>query len=77
MALTKVAILDDYQGIADPFFAKLDSSKYQVVSLKDTVLPYNHPDNTQEGRDVLVERLKPYEVICTCIDLQAKLRVSG
>ncbi|CEI64507.1 hypothetical protein FVEN_g12002 [Fusarium venenatum] len=65
MASTKVAILDDYQGIADSFFAKLDSSKYQVVSLKDTVLPYNHPDNTQEGKDALVERLKPYEVICT------------
>src|SRR5688572_1167243 len=53
MAPTKVAILDDYQGVADPYFAKLDSSKYEVVSLKDTALPYNHPDNTQSGRDAL------------------------
>jgi hypothetical protein len=77
MASTKVAILDDYQGIADPFFAKLDSSKYQVVSLKDTLLPYHHPDNTEEGRDALVERLRPYEVICMFGNLHARLRVIG
>ncbi|KAH7196604.1 D-isomer specific 2-hydroxyacid dehydrogenase [Fusarium flagelliforme] len=65
MAPTKVAILDDYQGVANPYFAKLDSSKYEVVSLKDTALPYNHPDNTQSGRDALVEKLQPFEIICT------------
>ncbi|CAG7561309.1 unnamed protein product [Fusarium equiseti] len=65
MVPTKVAILDDYQGVADPYFAKLDSSKYEVVSLKDTALPYNHPDNTQSGRDALVEKLQPFEIICT------------
>ncbi|KAI6769502.1 hypothetical protein HG530_004131 [Fusarium avenaceum] len=65
MALTKVAILDDYQGVADPFFAKLDSAKYEVVSLKDTALPYNHPENSQAGKDALVEKLKPFDVICT------------
>ncbi|SPJ87030.1 related to formate dehydrogenase [Fusarium torulosum] len=65
MAPTKVAILDDYQGVADPFFAKLDSAKYEVVSLKDTALPYNHPENSQAGKDALVEKLKPFDVICT------------
>ncbi|KAF4447416.1 glycerate dehydrogenase [Fusarium austroafricanum] len=65
MALTKVAILDDYQGVADPYFEKLDSSKYEVVSLKDTALPYNHPDSSQENKDAIVEKLKPFEVICT------------
>ncbi|KAL4730769.1 hypothetical protein ACLX1H_002808 [Fusarium chlamydosporum] len=73
MSPTKVAILDDYQGIADPYFAKLDSSKYEVVSLKDTALPYNHPDNTQSGRDALrtpfpaelIERLPSLRLLLT------------
>ncbi|KAF4497337.1 glycerate dehydrogenase [Fusarium agapanthi] len=65
MAPTKVAILDDYQGVADPFFKKLDTSKYEVVSIKDTLLPYNHPDSSHSNKDALVERLKPFDVICT------------
>jgi hypothetical protein len=75
MAPTKVAILDDYQGVADPYFAKLDSSKYEVVSLKDTALPYNHPDNTQSGRDALVEKLQPFEIICMRHDLHSRVGV--
>ncbi|KAM5384439.1 hypothetical protein ACJZ2D_001475 [Fusarium nematophilum] len=46
MAPIKIAVLDDYQGFADPYFGKLDSAKYEVVSIKDTLLPYNHPENT-------------------------------
>ncbi|KAF4976255.1 hypothetical protein FZEAL_7044 [Fusarium zealandicum] len=65
MTSIKVAILDDYQGFADPYFDKLDSEKYQVVSIKDTVLPYNHPENPQSGKDALVKRLQPFDVICT------------
>ncbi|KAJ9428154.1 glycerate dehydrogenase [Fusarium oxysporum] len=65
MAPTKIAILDDYQGVADPFFKKLDPSKYEVVSIKDTLLPYNHPDSSQSNKDALVERFKPFDVICT------------
>lgn len=64
MAPIKVAILDDYQGLADPYFEKLDSAKYDVVSIKDTLLPYNHPDNPQSGKDELVQRLQPFDVIC-------------
>ncbi|KAL2675424.1 hypothetical protein Neosp_011609 [[Neocosmospora] mangrovei] len=64
MAPIKVAILDDYQGLADPYFEKLDSVKYDVVSIKDTLLPYHHPDNSQSGKDALVERLQPFDVIC-------------
>ncbi|KAF5571623.1 glycerate dehydrogenase [Fusarium phyllophilum] len=65
MAPTKVAILDDYQGVADPFFKKLDPSKYEVVSIKDTLLPYNHPNSSRSNKDALVERFKPFDVICT------------
>jgi hypothetical protein len=77
MAPTKVAILDDYQGVADPFFAKLDSDKYEVVSLKDTALPYNHPENSQAGKDALVEKLKPFDVICTYHESHANVDMSG
>ncbi|KAF5027719.1 hypothetical protein F66182_203 [Fusarium sp. NRRL 66182] len=65
MAPIRVAVLDDYQGLADQFFEKLDSAKYEVVSLKDTSLPYNHAENTQSGRDALVEKLQPFDVICS------------
>lgn len=64
MTPVNVAVLDDYQGFSDSYFEKLDSSKYQVVSIKDTLLPYNHPENDQSGKDALVKRLEPFEVIC-------------
>ena len=64
MAPTKVAILDDYQGFADSYFEKLDSSKYEVASLKETLLPYNHPDTPQSIKDELVKRLEPFDIIC-------------
>lgn len=63
MAPIKIAVLDDYQGFADKPFSQLDSSKYNVTSLKDTLLPYNHVDTPQSVKDELVKRLEPYEII--------------
>lgn len=60
----KVAVLDDYQGISEPKFKALDSSKYEVSFFKDTIRPYNHPDTTQDVKDQLVKRLEPFTVIC-------------
>lgn len=64
MAPIKVAVLDDYQGFADVHFEKLDADKYEVTSLKDTLLPYNHPDTPPSVKDALVTRLEPFEIIC-------------
>lgn len=64
MVPTKIAVLDDYQGFADSYFEKLDSSKFEVTSLKETLLPYSHPDTPQSAQDELVDRLKPFEIIC-------------
>lgn len=64
MAPIKVAVLDDYQGFSDPHFNKLDSAKYEVISIKDTLLPYNQPDTPQSVKDALVKRLQPFEIIC-------------
>ncbi|KAI5467516.1 hypothetical protein BGZ63DRAFT_469184 [Mariannaea sp. PMI_226] len=64
MAPIKIVVLDDYQGFGDPHFAKLDIAKYEVTSIKDTLLPYNHPDTPQSVKDALVKRLEPFEVIC-------------
>ncbi|KAK3497314.1 uncharacterized protein B0T23DRAFT_410737 [Neurospora hispaniola] len=61
----KVAVLDDYQGISEPKFKALDSSKYEVSFFKDTLRPYNHPDTTQDVKDQLVKRLEPFTVIST------------
>ncbi len=60
----QVAVLDDYQGFADPVFKALDSSEYEITSLKETLLPYNHPDTPESVRDELVKRLQPFDIIC-------------
>lgn len=64
MATIKVAVLDDYQGAAEPQFKELDPAKYEVTYFKDTLLPYNHPDTPQSAKDALVQRLGPFQVIC-------------
>lgn len=60
----KIAVLDDYQGFAEPIFQKLDSSKFQVVIFRDTLRPYNHPETAQDEKDKLVKRLEPFGIIC-------------
>lgn len=62
----KLAVLDDYQGFAEPHFKELDSAKYDVTIFRDTLLPYNHPDTPQEVKDQLVKRFQPFAIICTC-----------
>lgn len=61
----KIAVLDDYQGFAEPIFDKLDASKFDVTIFRDTLLPYNHPATPQDEQDKLVARLEPFPVICT------------
>ncbi len=64
MAPIKVAVLDDYQGGAGPFFKALGAPAYAVTIFKDTLLPYNHPDTPQAVKDELAARLEPFHVIC-------------
>ena len=64
MTPSKIAILDDYQGFADSRFDKLDSTRYEITSFKDTLLPYGHPDTPQSVKDELVKRLEPFDIIC-------------
>ena len=59
-----VAVLDDYQGISEPHFKALDPSTYKVTIFRDTLLPYNHPDTSEDAKKKLVERLQPFNVIC-------------
>lgn len=60
----KVAILDDYQGFAEPTFQKLDSGKFQVTIFRDTLRPYNHHETSQDEKEKLVKRLEPFNIIC-------------
>ncbi|CZR54851.1 probable glyoxylate reductase [Phialocephala subalpina] len=57
-----LAILDDYQGIAEPYFAPLKST-FSITVFRDTLLPYNHPATPQNIKQQLINRLKPYTVI--------------
>ncbi|KAM3440216.1 hypothetical protein MY4824_002205 [Beauveria thailandica] len=60
----KIAVLDDYQGVAKDYFGTL-GEEFQVSYFKDTLLPYNHPATPQSVRDALVTRLEPFEIINT------------
>ncbi|KAI0968307.1 D-isomer specific 2-hydroxyacid dehydrogenase [Xylaria arbuscula] len=54
-----VAILDDYQGIAEPIFTHI-SPKIDVKTFPDTINPITHEDKV-----ALVKRLQPFTVIST------------
>jgi lactate dehydrogenase-like 2-hydroxyacid dehydrogenase len=58
----KVAILDDYQGIAEPHFEPLKPA-FSITVFRDTLLPYNPPSTPQNVKEQLVDRLKPYTII--------------
>ncbi|KAH9903825.1 D-isomer specific 2-hydroxyacid dehydrogenase [Xylariomycetidae sp. FL2044] len=63
--MTKIAVLDDYQGLSKPYFENLQSPEYDVTTFTDTLLPYNHPDTTESAKEGLVDRLKPFDIICS------------
>jgi lactate dehydrogenase-like 2-hydroxyacid dehydrogenase len=54
---TRIAILDDYQGLSAPYLAKLPSPA-DITVYKDNIWPEPDPS-------ALIERLKPYDVIST------------
>ncbi|KAM3511469.1 hypothetical protein MY11210_004896 [Beauveria gryllotalpidicola] len=60
----QIAVLDDYQGVAEQYFGTL-GQEFKVSYFKDTLLPYNHPATPQSGRDALVQRLEPFDIINT------------
>lgn len=64
MAPTTVAVLDDYQGLSQAAFKKLDPSLYQVTTFQDTLQPFNYPATRQDDKDKLVKRLEPFDIIC-------------
>lgn len=55
----KVAVLDDYQGIAAAKLLHLQS-RIDVQTFADNISPA-----TQEGKNALIERLRPFTVIST------------
>ena len=60
----KVAVLDDYQELSKPHFKAL-GPEYEVAFLKDTLPPYNHPATSPGDKEQLVQRLAPFNIICT------------
>ncbi|KAJ8066495.1 hypothetical protein OCU04_005554 [Sclerotinia nivalis] len=58
----KLAVLDDYQGIASKHFEMLKPT-FEITTFPDTLLPYNDPSTPQDVRSQLVERLKPFAII--------------
>ncbi|CAI4218893.1 unnamed protein product [Parascedosporium putredinis] len=62
-SVLNVAVLDDYQGFSESFFATLDPASFKVTIFRDTLRPYNHPDTTDTERDALVDRLAPFQIL--------------
>jgi hypothetical protein len=69
----KVAVLDDYQEVSKPHFDRLRHAGYEVTIFTDTLLPYNHPDTPQDAKDALVNRLKPFSIICESLAKQSRI----
>ncbi|KAI9648658.1 hypothetical protein NHQ30_003296 [Ciborinia camelliae] len=57
-----LAILDDYQGIASKHFESLKPT-FEITTFPDTLLPYNDPSTSEDVKNQLVERLKPFTII--------------
>lgn len=58
----KLAILDDYQGIAPAHFQSLVPN-FEITTFQDTLLPYNHASTPQAVKDELITRLAPFTII--------------
>jgi len=61
----KLAILDDYHGIAVSHFAHLQPTDVRITAFSDTLPAYTHPKTTDADRKKLVDRLKPFSVLST------------
>ncbi|KAI0443034.1 D-isomer specific 2-hydroxyacid dehydrogenase [Xylaria telfairii] len=55
-----LAIIDDYLNTSKPHFVDIPSSKLQITTFNDTIVPSNE---AEEAR--LVERLRPFDMIST------------
>jgi lactate dehydrogenase-like 2-hydroxyacid dehydrogenase len=58
----KIAILDDYHGIAARYFESLKPA-FDITVFQDTLLPYNHSSTPENVKQELINRLKPYTII--------------
>ena len=60
-----VAVLDDYQNLSAGVFSTLLTSKFAITTFNDTLPPFAHPSTSPSDIAALIERLKPFEVLCT------------
>lgn len=54
----KLAIIDDYLDTSAPHFSHIPSSRLQISTHSDTIVPHGEAERTR-----LVERLKPYALV--------------
>lgn len=61
----KLAVLDDYHGIAARLFSHIENSKLDITVFRDTLPAYSHPNTSDADRQALVDRLKPFAALST------------
>jgi len=57
----KVAVLDDYQGIAAQYFGSIAPDQLDITYFPSTL----HPKHSAADHDALIERLKPFPIIAS------------
>jgi glycerate dehydrogenase len=55
----KVAVLDDYQNISQPYFNPVAPDQLEISFFPETL----HPKHSTADHDALIERLKPFSII--------------
>lgn len=60
-AAPRLGIIDDYLNTSAPHFAHIPSSKLQITTFNDTVIPFNASETTR-----LIDRLRPFTML-SCI----------
>ncbi|PBP25930.1 D-isomer specific 2-hydroxyacid dehydrogenase, partial [Diplocarpon rosae] len=58
----KLAILDDYQGVAAKHFANL-APTFEITTFRDTLPAFNHPATSDTTKQELITRLQEFTVI--------------
>ncbi|KAI6708947.1 hypothetical protein PZA11_005876 [Diplocarpon coronariae] len=58
----KLAILDDYQGVAARHFEALTPT-FEITTFRDTLPAFNHPSTPDSAKQDLIARLRPFTVI--------------
>ncbi|KAH8700731.1 D-isomer specific 2-hydroxyacid dehydrogenase [Talaromyces proteolyticus] len=60
-----LAVLDDYLDISHTHFNHIPSEQLSVTVFRDAFPAFGHPQTTQQQKQALIEKLRPFDMIST------------